>query len=107
MLPPGPRRQVQRALNGAPAAAHLGGDGCRAPALAVQGPRLVIARLSLRRALGGLLLGACGEGRRWHRDRQRPIGQRDRLLMHGRIDRVEGGVMRGEDLVQGFPEILQ
>src|SRR5262249_59438181 len=45
VLPPGPRRQAQRALDGTPAAAHLGGDGCRTPALAVQGPCLVIARL--------------------------------------------------------------
>ena len=36
-----------------------------------------------------------------------PIGKRDRLLAHRRIDRIEGVVMRGEDLVQGFPEILQ
>src|SRR5262249_50986648 len=37
LLRPGPRRHLQIALNGTPAAAHLGGDGCRAPALAVQG----------------------------------------------------------------------
>src|SRR5262249_57029782 len=45
VLPPRPRRQAQRALDGTPAAAHLGGDGRRAPALMVQGPCLVIARL--------------------------------------------------------------
>jgi len=52
------------------------------------------------------LLGASGGGRRWHRDRQRPIQERHGLLARRRIDRIEGMVMRGEDLVQGFRQVL-
>jgi hypothetical protein len=59
------------------------------------------------RTLGGLLLDKWGRGWGWHGDRERAIRQRDRLLAHRRIDRLQGVVMRGEDLVQGFPEILQ
>ena len=37
-------------------------------------------RLPARGALGRLLLGTRGRGGRWHGDRQRPIGERNRLL---------------------------
>src|SRR2546425_5509442 len=63
MLPHRPRRQVQIPLDGATAAAHLGGNGHARPALAVEGPDLLVARPSLRRALGGLLFRAGGDGR--------------------------------------------
>src|SRR5260370_25399040 len=71
----GPRRHLQIPLDGAPAAADLHGDGRRAPALAMQGPHLLIAGLPVRGALGRLLRGTRGRGWRWHGDRQRPIGE--------------------------------
>src|SRR4029453_10428579 len=48
----GPRRHLQIPLDGATAATHLRGDGRCAPALAMQGPRLVIARLPAGGRLG-------------------------------------------------------
>ena len=75
-----PRRHLQIPLDGATAAAHLCGDGRRAPALAVQGPHLVIARLPAGGALGRAGLLGRGRGRRGHGDRARPIGQGHGLL---------------------------
>ena len=106
VLPPGPRRPLQRALDGAPAAAHLGGDGRRAPALAVQGPRRVIARLPAGSALGCPGLLGRGRGRRGHRDGDRAVRQWHRLLTHRGIDGLQGAVMRGEDGLQGFRQVL-
>ena len=77
------------------------------PALAVEGPDLLVARLSLRRALGGLLLDKRGRGWGWYRHGDCPIGERDRLLAHRLIDRMKGVVMCSEDLVERFPKILQ
>ncbi len=60
----GPRRHLQRPLDGAPAAAHLRSEGRRAPALAMQGPHRVIARLPTGGTLGHA--GLLGRGRgRW------------------------------------------
>ena len=102
----GPRRQPQIPLDGVPAVADLRGDGRDGPALAVQGPYRVIGGLALRRTLGGLLLGAWGRGWGWDGDRDRPIGERHRLLARRRIDGVQRGVLRREHLGQRFREIL-
>src|SRR5262249_51764588 len=107
VLPPGPRRHLHIALNGTPAAAHLGGDGCRAPALAVQGPHLIIARLPAGSALGCPGLLGWGRGRRRHRDGDRAVRLWHRLLPQRGIDGLQGAVMRGEDGLQGFRQVLQ
>src|SRR6266478_7584711 len=62
MLPYGPRGQAQIALDGAAAAPDLRGDGGGKPALAVQGPHLVIERVPPGRTLGRLLLDKRGRG---------------------------------------------
>ena len=93
MLPYGPRGHAQIALDGAAAAPDLRGDGGGRPALAVQGPHLVIERVPPGRTLGRLLLDKRGRGWGWYRHGDCPIGERDRLLAHRRIDRIEGVVV--------------
>ena len=68
---------------------------------------LGMQRLPACWALGHALLGGCLDvwGRYEHRDR--PLGQRHGLLAPCGIDSIESLVMRGEDLAQSFPEILQ
>ena len=107
VLRPGPRRQAQIPFNGVPAVADLRGDRRDRPPLAVQGPHRVRGGLPAGRTLGGLLLGARRRGRGWYRHRDRPIGQRHGLWAHGRIDRLKGLGMRGEDLLQRCREVLQ
>jgi hypothetical protein len=73
----------------------------------VQGPDLFIRALPTRLALGRALLRRRGGVCRWHGHRDGTIGQRHGLLAQRRIDRVEGLAMGGEDLVQGFCEVLE
>ncbi len=103
----GPRRHLQIPLDGATAAAHLRGDGRRAPALAVQGPHLVIARLPAGGTLGRTGLLGRGRGRWGHRDCAGPIGQRHGLLVLRRVDGIERPAMRREHVGEGFGEVLQ
>src|SRR2546429_10032909 len=77
------------------------------PALTVQGPDLLIEGLPAGRALGGLLLGAWRGGWRWHRHRDRAVRPRHGLLAHRRIDGLKDVVMRGEDLVEDFGQVLE
>ena len=73
----------------------------------MQGPHVVIEGLPAGRALRRPLLRGPGRGPGGHWERDGAVGEHDRLRAQGRIDGVKGLVMRGEDLVQGFPEILQ
>ena len=54
-----------------------------------------------------LLCGRGGLRGWWHRHRDHPIGQQHRLLALQGIDGIEGVRIRGEDLIQSFPQILQ
>jgi hypothetical protein len=63
-------------------------------------------RLPVGLALRGTLLRRQGEGVGWHRHGQRPIRQRDGLLVHQGIDRIERLALREEHLVQGLTKIL-
>src|SRR5712691_2220067 len=107
VLPPGPRRRAHIPLDGAPAAADLRRDRGDRPALVVQGPYFIIERLPAGGALGRPCLLGRGCGRRWYRDRVRPIRQWDGLLAHRGVDGVEHLAMRGEHLGQGFRQVLQ
>ena len=95
------------ALHRAQTHPDLLGNGRGRPALAVQGPDLRMQRLPACLALRRALLRGQGDVVGWHGHRDRPIGQRHGLLAHRVIDRIEGVALRGEHLVQGFPEILQ
>ena len=106
VLPPGPRRHLPIPLDGASAAAPLRGDGRGAPALAVQGPCLIVARLPAGGALGRAGFLGRGRGRRGPRDGDRAIRQGHGLLAPGGIDGLQGAVMRGEDGLQGFRQVL-
>ena len=86
--------------------AHLRGNGRDRPPLAVQRPHRVIGGLPLGRTLGGLLLRTWRRGWGWHGHRDRPIGERHRLLARRGIDGVQRGTLRREHLGQGFREIL-
>jgi hypothetical protein len=48
-------------------------------------------------------MGGTGQ---WHRDRDSTRGQQEGLLVQGGIDRIESRAMEGEDLVQGFSQVL-
>jgi hypothetical protein len=98
---------LEISLHGARTDPHLLGDGGDRPALAVQGPDLLIHTLPARLALGGALLGRCGRLCRGHGYRDRPLGHRHRLLAQRGIDRIEHLAMRGEDLIQGFRQVLE
>jgi len=59
------------------------------------------------RPLIGALLRTPRGGRWWHRDRDRPIREWHGLLARRRIDRLQSMVIRREDLVQGFRQVLK
>jgi hypothetical protein len=79
-----------------------GGDG---PAVAVQGPDLLICGLPACLALGGAWLGRCGRVWGWHGHRDAPIGQRHWLLAQRLVDGGDGRIIRGEHLVADSPEM--
>src|SRR5262249_45503634 len=106
VLPHRPRRQAQIPLDGPTAAAHLGGNGGDRPALVAQGPYRLIRRLPRSCPLVGALLLTPRRGRWWDRDRDGPIGQRDRLLARGGVDRGEGLLLCRKDLDEGCRQIL-
>ena len=84
------------------------GDGHARPSLLMQSPDLRMQPLPACLALHRTLLcgrgGLCGW---WHRHRDHPIGQQHGLLALQGIDGIEGVRIRGEDLIQSFPQILQ
>lgn len=94
-------------LHGARTDPHVLGNREHGPPLVVQGPDLLIHTLPARLALGGALLGRRGRVCRWHGHRDRPLGHRYRLLAPRGIDRVEHRAMGGEDLIQGFCQVLE
>jgi len=107
VLPGGPGRHLEIPLDSATAAAHVHGDGRRAPALAVQGPHRVIARLPAGGALGRPGLLGRGRGRWGHWDGAGPIGPRHGLLVLRRVDGIERPARRREHVGEGFGEVLQ
>ena len=106
-FPPRKRGGLEIALHGTQTDPDLLRNGAAGPPLAVEGPDLFIDGLPACLALGRALLSGSGRVGGWHRHRDRPIGQRHGLLAHQVIDGIKGLPMRGEDLVQSFPEILQ
>ena len=96
------------ALHGAQTQPGVLGNSGTCPALTVEGPDLLIEALpacrTLRRALLRWWRQRCGG---WHGDSHRPIGQRHRLLAPQIIDGIEGFALRGEHLIERFPEMLQ
>jgi hypothetical protein len=64
-------------------------------------------RLPAGLALHGTLLRRERDILGWHRHGHRPIRERDGLLVHQGIDRVESLAVRTEHLVQRFSEILK
>ncbi len=106
---PAPRKRgtPEIALHGAQTHPEALGNGRGRPALAVQGPDLRMQRLPARLALRCALLRREGNIVGWDGHRNRPVGERHRLLVHQGIDGIEGRLMREEHLVQGFPKILE
>jgi hypothetical protein len=104
---PSKRGRPEIALHRAQTQPDLLRDGTGGPALAVQGPDLLMQRLPTCLALRYALLFGHGRLGGWHGHGDRPIGQRYELLAQHVIDRVEGVAMGGEHWLQGLSEILQ
>ena len=100
-------RSPEIALHCAQTQPNLLRNGRGRPALAVQGPDLLMQPLPACLALCRALLRWQRDVVRWYGYGHRPLGQRHRLLAHRLIDGVEGVAVGEEHLVQRFPEILQ